>query len=120
MFKWKKGQSVERVNAVFVEPLPDNHQAADERLTALEKRLLEVEDRLTEMEFNSKVDLQNATTCLTQLKENVEVLSAQWDRVASLATKISTNAASKEEFANLVNTLASSLKVLQDKMNLPF
>lgn len=117
MFKWNNGQK-ERIVKVVVEEVKEQ-TSVDERLSSLSKRILEVEDRLTELEFNLKEDLENVEEVVTkQLQERLAILEAQANRVDNLAT--SNRAASKDELLGLVNSLASALKSIQDRMDLPF
>lgn len=117
MFKWNNGQK-ERIVKVVVEEVKEQ-TSVDERLSSLSKRILEVEDRLTELEFNLKEDLENVEEVVTkQLQERLAILEAQANRVDNLAT--SNRAASKDELLGLVNSLASALKSIQDRMDPPF
>jgi chromosome segregation ATPase len=118
MFKWNNGQK-ERIVKVVVEEMKEK-TSVDERLSSLSKRILEVEDRLTELEFNLKEDLENASSITKQLQERLAILEAQANRVDNLATSTSNRAASKDELLGLVNSLASALKSIQDRMDLPF
>jgi hypothetical protein len=119
MFKWNNGQK-ERIVKVVVEEMKEK-TSVDECLSSLSKRILEVSDRLTELEFNLKEDLENASEFITkQLQERLEILEAQANRVDNLATSTSNRAASKDELLGLVNSLASALKSIQDRMDLPF
>ena len=117
MFKWNNGQK-ERIVKVVVAEIKEQTNV-DERLSSLSKRILEVEDRLTELEFSLKEDLENAAEFITkQLQERLAILEAQANRVDNLAT--SNRAASKDELLGLVNSLASALKSVQDRIDLPF
>jgi outer membrane lipopolysaccharide assembly protein LptE/RlpB len=116
MFKWNNSQKERTVNVIVEETKEQTN--VDERLS---KRILEVEDRLTELEFNLKEDLENASEFITkQLQERLAILEAQANRVDNLATSTSNRAASKDELLGLVNSLASALKSIQDRMDLPF
>lgn len=124
---WKKLKSVsESDKSVAISHIQERLATVEKtnaeleaRVSTLEKTVKQIEDQLAELEFNHKEDLENAAEFITkQLQERLAILEAQANRVDNLAT--SNRAASKDELLGLVNSLASALKSVQDRIDLPF